>query len=231
MAKKKISDKTTVTHTTRPSGFTGLDHSIGLVLNDIKKGHYNNPVSERYNSFGLGLIRNWRFKDAECIFRALLEKEGDKNRGRNLNNLGLALRYQDKFPEAIKMFEEAYRWDKEKVGDEKAKTLPAFRNLQFTKTVPKKIISQKILITKEGKVGIKRGRNGGALPLDGIGDIFHKEVLAGGILGGLLLIILQDTFLLAGSNIFLRMGVSLLLLAAVLALIIFLTIWKNSKSY
>ncbi len=187
---------------------------IDVFIKKIEKGNYN---SEECNAIGLSLIGTWNFKSAEKIFRALLKKEGDTNRGRNLNNLGLSLRFQEKFKEAEKIFQEAYDWDKKQVGEEKAKGLPAFQNLMFLK---EKILPAIVPATEKFKrrilVPVKLRRESLKINKEGFGKltfskIFYEEIIAGGLIAGSILFILQD--LLSIFNFYERLGLSFIVLA------------------
>lgn len=189
------------------------------IIERIKRGEYD---SEKFNSLGIQLL-NKNPQIAEKIFYNLLEKEGEKDRGRNLNNLGLAFLFQGKVEEAEKRFQEAYQWDIKQVGEEKARKLPAFNNLNFFKSHEPLLflpleLEQTNITESMKKLGVRLTEEKGEGKLEELKKIIRGDILGGGIIAGCLLILFQ--LFLSNFNFYLQiLFIFGLLIASIIALI------------
>jgi len=150
--------------------------AIPFLLEAIRKGDYN---SERWNTVGIEFIRKKKFEEAEKIFRALLEKEKEKNEGRNLNNLGISYLGQGKFEEALDAFQKAFEFDIKNVGRKKAMTLPAWFNLLSLYQRGRKR-PDRIDVDKNGRA-----------KMSPIWEVIYTEIVAGGFIAGSLFYLLM----------------------------------------
>jgi len=145
------------------------------LIEAINQNHYD---SERWNTLGLEYIRLGSYNNAKLLFDALLKKEEEKNKGRNLNNLGISYLGLNLVEDAIRCFQEAYDFDIKTVGEKIAKTLPAWANLRNT-------IAHRMPINQ-----FKIKEQAGSGKLSKFQEMIYSELLLGGLLAGALIYIL-----------------------------------------
>ena len=107
-----------------------IDEAIMIGIIDIKENVIDKSV---WNDIGIYYINNGLFRQAEFVYRKMLEtiqkceKRNNEqlHKGLALHNLGVALYYQGRKEEAKQRFSEAREEDRRTYGREEAKNKPA----------------------------------------------------------------------------------------------------------
>ena len=186
--------------------------AVPHLIEAIRKNNYN---SDRWNALGLEFIRFGLYKEPEKIFVELLKKEGEKNKGRNLNNLGISYLGLNKIEDAVKCFQDAYNFDIKQVGERKAKTLPAWSNLQRTLKKP--------LPIKQYRIKDKKGSG----KLSKFQVLIYTEVLTGGLFAGALIYLLMSIEEYLPEIFGIKSGLFIAVVILVISLILMYILWRN----